>query len=183
MHNGCPDCGVTSLAESLRSTTESFVEKARRVHEDRYDYSQVSYEGAFAHVTIICPIHGRFSQAPTHHLSGQGCPDCAETGFNPNEPGILYYLAIATDDGDVRYKIGITNLTVEDRFLASDLARIRTVKAWRYAIGNAAAERESEILRQYAGDRYYGPPILSSGNTELFTHDILGLDNRDEECG
>ncbi len=81
------------------------------------------------------------------------------------------------DDGDTRYKIGITNYTFEKRFRGPDLARIRTVKTWRYAIGRAAAEREAEILKQYAGDRYYGPDILvGAGNTELFTHDILGLD-------
>jgi hypothetical protein len=48
---------------------------------------------------------------------------------------------------------------------------------WRYAIGRAAAEREAEILRQYAGDKYYGPKILvGAGNSEIFTHDVLGLD-------
>ena len=37
--------------------------------------------------------------------------------------------------------------------------------------------REREILSQYAGDRYYGEEILvGAGNTELFTHDVLGLD-------
>ena len=81
------------------------------------------------------------------------------------------------DDDDTRYKIGITNRTVEERFRGPDLARIRIVKTWQFAIGRAAAEREAEILRQYAGDKYYGPDILiSAGSTELFTHDILGLD-------
>ncbi len=61
------------------------------------------------------------------------------------------------------------------------MARIRIVKTWRYSIGRAAAESETEILSQYAGDKYYGPDILvSAGNTELFTHDILGLDKCDK---
>ena len=103
----------------------------------------------------------------------------------PNEPGKLYYIAVATDDDETLYKIGITNDSVDTRFRkGADLERIRIVKIWRYAIGWAAAEREAEILRQYAGDKYYGPDILKSGgNSELFTHDVLGLDRRDEESG
>ena len=50
--------------------------------------------------------------------------------------------------------------------------------------GRVAAEREAEILSQFAGDRYYGPDILvGGGNTELFTHDVLGLDSRADENG
>ncbi len=125
---------------------------------------------------IICRDHGPFPQIPATHLDKNGCPDCADSGFQPNESGTLYYVAVTTDDGDTRYKIGITIRTVEERFRSADLARIRIVKTWRYAIGRSAAEREAEILTQYAGDKYYGPDILRDGNSELFTHDILGLD-------
>ena len=177
--HGCGFC-----AGNMPLTTETFIEKAVAVHGDRYDYSEVEYVGNKEDLTIICREHGPFDQRSDHHLSGSGCWDCAETGFNPSERGLLYYLAVTTDDGDTRYKIGITNYTVEERFRGADLARIRTVKTWRYAIGRAAAEREAEILKQYAGDRYYGPDLLvGAGNTELFTHDILGLDRRNKESG
>ncbi len=78
-----------------------------------------------------------------------------------------------------------SNCSVEKRFsLSADLARIRIVKTWRFAVGRVAAEREAEILYQYAGDRYYGPDILvGAGNTELFTNDVLGLNRRDNEHG
>lgn len=170
--SGCQAC-----AGNLLVTTDDFIRKASAVHGDRYDYSETKYVKATEKVKVICSIHGPFRQIPNNHLWNMGCPDCAETGFNPSEPGLLYYIAIATEEGDTRYKIGITNYTVEQRFRAPDLARIRVVKTWRYAIGRAAAEREAELLRQYAGDKYCGPDILlSGGNTELFTHDVLGLD-------
>ena len=144
---------------------------------DRYDCSQVEYVNNGTAVTIICPDHGPFPQGPSDHIDRKsGCRDCADYGVNPSEPGLLYYLAITTNDADTRYKIGITNNTVAERFRGPDLARIRVVKTWRYAIGRSAAEREAEIKSQYAGDRYYGPNILRDGNTELFIHDILGLD-------
>jgi Zn finger protein HypA/HybF involved in hydrogenase expression len=57
-------------------TTEQFIEKARAVHGDRYDYSHVIYEKAHTPVEILCRDHGPFIQRPTNHLSGMGCPEC-----------------------------------------------------------------------------------------------------------
>ena len=182
---GCPKCGDESMAAKRTRTTEDFVREAREVHGDLYDYSKVDYKTSHEKVEIGCTEHGSFWQLPHNHTTKMtGCPDCAESGFDPSAPGILYYIAVTTDDGDTRYKIGITNLSVERRFPAADLARIGIVKTWQFLVGRAAANREAEILYQYAGDRYYGPDILvGAGNTELFTHDVLGLDRRDDEHG
>lgn len=180
---GCYECGVVASADAKRSTTEQFVAKAKMAHGDRYDYSLVDYVSSQARVKIICPDHGVFLQRPNDHIVREsGCANCAHTGFNPTEPGLLYYIAITTDDGYGRYKIGITNLAIEKRFRGADLARIRVVKIWRFAVGRVAAERESEILYQFAGDRYYGPRLLvGAGNSEIFTHDILELDTQSED--
>ncbi len=89
----------------------------------------------------------------------------------------IYYLAVTTDDGRTLYKIGITNLSVERRFSTIDLARIRIIKTWDFDIGLEAMERETDILRRFAKDRYFGPEVFErSGNTELFNRDVLGLD-------
>ena len=182
---GCPRCGDESMAEKTTKSLEEFIREAREAHGDRYDYSKVDYKTSHEKVEIVCAEHGSFWPLPHNHTTKlSGCPDCAESGFNPSEPGMLYYVAVTTDDGDTRYKIGITNLTVKKRFPAADLARIRIVKTWQFAVGRVAEEREAEILYQYAGDRYYGPDILvGAGNTELFTHDVLGLDKQDDEQG
>lgn len=54
-----------------------FIEKAKARHGDRYDYSKVDYKHNKTKATIICPNHGEFEQMPTNHLSGYGCPSCA----------------------------------------------------------------------------------------------------------
>ena len=36
---------------------------------------------------------------------------------------------------------------------------------------------EQSLLRQHAAQKYTGPALLSSGNTELFSADVLGLDS------
>ena len=59
-------------------TTEIFIERARKVHGEKYDYSKVEYVNAYTKVCIICPIHGEFWQRPSSHLRGQGCSKCGE---------------------------------------------------------------------------------------------------------
>ena len=68
---GCPQC-----AGNLRYNKDTFVEKAKHIHNDRYDYSKVEYVNAHTKVCIICPEHGEFWQTPNNHLNGNGCPLC-----------------------------------------------------------------------------------------------------------
>jgi very-short-patch-repair endonuclease len=60
-----------------RLTTEEFIERARRIHGNKYDYSKVVYINARTKVCIICPIHGEFWQTPDLHLQGHGCSLCS----------------------------------------------------------------------------------------------------------
>ena len=69
--HGCPKC-----TKKHKYTTEEWVEEAKKVHRDKYDYSKVVYKGAFEEVCIICPIHGEFWQKPYSHLNGRGCRKC-----------------------------------------------------------------------------------------------------------
>lgn len=41
-------------------TTEQWIEKARTVHGDKYDYSKVKYISSQTKVCIVCPKHGEF---------------------------------------------------------------------------------------------------------------------------
>lgn len=58
-------------------TLEQFIERAKAVHGDRYDYSKVELVGMHKKVIIICTEHGEFLQEPASHLSGCGCLKCA----------------------------------------------------------------------------------------------------------
>lgn len=70
--SGCPRCS------GKNKTTEIFVENAKQVHGNRYDYSLVEYTRATDKIKIICHEnnHGAFKQKPSDHLSGNGCPKC-----------------------------------------------------------------------------------------------------------
>lgn len=173
--SGCRECAI----EQLRLTVEEFAAKSKQKHGDNYDYSRVTYKTNHDKVELICKEHGSFWQLPMNHIQGTGCPGCAVTGFDQTKPGILYYLAVLTDNNETLYKIGITNLTVRKRFPNVDLRRIKTIKTWSFERGEDAAQREISILREFSDDLYVGPAVLvGAGNTELFVRDVLDLDDR-----
>lgn len=41
-------------------TTEEFIEKARTVHKDEYDYSESNYISSRTKIIITCLKHGNF---------------------------------------------------------------------------------------------------------------------------
>lgn len=57
----------------VRHTTESFIEAAKQVHGDTFDYSNVEFKGIRVPVEITCKRHGSFMQDPYSHLKGAGC--------------------------------------------------------------------------------------------------------------
>jgi len=68
--NGCPICAGNIM------TNEMFIEKAKEIHKNKYDYSDI-YENSHKKLRITCKKHGDFYIRPNNHLSGQGCPKCA----------------------------------------------------------------------------------------------------------
>ncbi len=78
---GCPKC-VNKKFTNIKSTTEEFIERAKKVHNNKYDYSKVNYENCRTKVCITCPEHGEFWQLPYVHLQEHGCPKCKTQMFS-----------------------------------------------------------------------------------------------------
>ncbi len=74
--NGCPVCRYIKSAKSNGDDIDSFLEKARKLHGDKYDYSLVEYVKSQVKIKIICPVHGVFEQRPQDHLRFE-CNKCA----------------------------------------------------------------------------------------------------------
>lgn len=64
-----------------RVTLEVFIDRANKIHNFKYDYSNVDWINTKVKVEIICPIHGSFYQKPFKHLEGQGCPNCRKNSI------------------------------------------------------------------------------------------------------
>jgi hypothetical protein len=61
-----------------KCTKEEFIQKAQKVHGNKYDYSNIIYKNAHIKIGIICPIHGEFWQRPMNHTQkANTCPSCS----------------------------------------------------------------------------------------------------------
>ena len=59
-------------------TREEFINKAKQIHGEEYDYRSVPDTDLqpYNNIPIICERHGMFFQTVYNHLEGYGCFDC-----------------------------------------------------------------------------------------------------------
>ncbi len=65
-----------------KSNINEFIIKAKKIHENKYDYRDSIYINNKTHMTIICKTHGKFLQTANDHLAGKGCSKCVKTIYN-----------------------------------------------------------------------------------------------------
>lgn len=180
---GCPKCGELQRAETKRRTTEQFVEEAKRVHGNTFDYSITKYTNIDDILTIICKEHGDFKQIAYNHLKGSICPYCAEIQKQIkllDKPSRVYYIKIQQPHMTIPiYKIGISaeeNLHI--RF-SSILAKSDYEIIWlsKFMSRKEAVEKEQSIVVANKQYKYLGSLVKQQdGNTykskEFFIKDI-----------
>ena len=65
-------------AKNFKLDTIGFIEKAKTIHNNKYDYSKVNYINTDSPIIIICKEHGDFVQIPDFHINRKcGCPKCS----------------------------------------------------------------------------------------------------------
>lgn len=83
----CPNCGIfeqlpwthmkgIGCARCNIQTRDTFIDKAMKKHNNRYNYEKVIFINNTTKVSIICEKHGVFEQTPQHHIKGSGCVKC-----------------------------------------------------------------------------------------------------------
>ena len=90
----CPKC------KGVGSDREYFIEKAKKVHGDKYDYSKVEYKRSNQKVCIICKrCNKEFWQTPNAHLNGSGCECYAKESISKaGRSSLIYGVAVNDDD-------------------------------------------------------------------------------------
>lgn len=76
-NNHIRGCGCRKCGRRGQFTTRDYIELARELRGDKYDYSKVDYQNSQDQIIIICPDHGEFRQIPTNHLQGADCLKCS----------------------------------------------------------------------------------------------------------
>ena len=116
---GCQQCANKNKVKSL--TQKQFIEAAKAVHGDKYDYSEVEYgKNNREKIKIICPVkgHGVFWQMPRGHLEGKGCMRCAESIGETNlatlldSYGIKYLQEYKLPDSNYRYDFYLIDFNI-----------------------------------------------------------------------
>lgn len=72
--HGCPKCGIIKNSNNRKYKFEKFLEEARVIHGNKYDYDKKTYVDRKTKMRIIDKKYGEFWQSPQKHLCGQGCP-------------------------------------------------------------------------------------------------------------
>ncbi len=178
---GCSKCGDISIGTKLRSNTDEFVDKAVRVHKDKYDYTKTKYLTSKDKVVIVCEKHGEFLQSPEKHLAGNGCPECANAlkGWNyssweeqgkeaKNFVDYRLYVVRMWNETESFIKIGKTFNSYSERF--SNTAKFYKYEVLYEVIADArtVSELESKYLSENR-DNKYAPVHNFGGQYECFT--------------
>lgn len=61
-----------------KKTQKEFLEQVKKIHADKYDFSNSMYTTNNTPVEIVCKRHGKFFKKPIHLINRkQGCPKCS----------------------------------------------------------------------------------------------------------
>lgn len=104
--SGCPSCGKEARGLKLRTTKEQFLERARTLHGDAYQYDFEGYVSQKSYVKITCKLHGPFYQNGDTHLRGSRCPICAGTVSNGQIELLEYIKSLGFCDAVSDYRYG-----------------------------------------------------------------------------
>jgi len=189
-NNGCPTCS----RDNRKKTTEQFIDSAKRVHGDRYDYSLVDYKYSWDKVKIICSEHGAFEQVPSNHLQGQGCPKCVASkpekdimnyfqerkipfSYNWSFPGSRYKYdfmipcspipLLIEYDGQIHFKYKAHFHQSEEKF---DLLRTADIKKTKLAV-----EKGYHILRIHHKHADEIPELLDFALEHMAAYDTADV--------
>ena len=179
----CPLC-IKDERELLKLTkTPDFITECEKVHKGIYDLSKVEYKGWMQPIEVICKEHGVWFPSAGNFQRGSGCPFCMKTSNRyTNTPTKLYYIKYKG-----LYKLGITTKDVYSRYKskdipASDIQNLEILYEQLFDGGHFPYKIEQKIRSVYNKYVYQGENIFKvTGNTEVFTEDILGLDIHNEE--
>jgi Zn finger protein HypA/HybF involved in hydrogenase expression len=181
---GCPTCARRKAGLRQRKTTDMFIAEATAKHEGRYSYPNCRYVTAKLPVQIECGEHGPFSQVPSEHLKGHGCPVCAVVSKGPGHTLSSWKSAARRSENFVAftcylvhlanletqesfYKVGLTFTTPESRLRKCPYAVRKVICLKSVRDAGRVWRLETGFLRRVKKWAYL-PQIEFGGQTECF---------------
>lgn len=162
---GCPLCFEDRRGAGKKFNTEKFIEDARVVHGDKFDYSEYEYTCSRTPSRIKCRVCDLpFNASYDNHVNkGRGCP---------HEKGkthlYTYILAIYDKDALVGIKIGkATNHInrIKEHIVRNPHLVLEVIGVWQYPDTDWCNKAETSVKRTFKGS-HIDPINFKSGNTE-----------------
>ena len=194
---GCRECGIISYSTPKREkSAQTFIERAKKVHGDAYDYSETVYTKSRIKVSIKCRKHGQYEQYPVSHLNGMGCSLCGHERTteahieNPIGWGVScwekcaenskhfdsfkVYILLLSNENEKFYKIGRTFNKTETR-IKNIPYKVEVLHEIKNKDAKVIFDLEHHLKRKYK-DYKYIPKICFGGMQECFSElDISNL--------
>jgi hypothetical protein len=144
---GCPKCGIIICANKRRKILDDFINQAKQIHGDKYEYLQIEYINDRTKVLIICKTHGEFLQQPGNHLSGNGCPKCSHKAYSQKSIKYLDFISKL-------HNIQIQHAENETEFV---------IPTTKYKADGYC--QETNTIYEFHGDYWHGNPKLFKENS------------------
>jgi len=158
--SGCRKCMTKEYSEKVKLTEfnkaineeckNTFIEKAMKIHEDKYDYKEAEYINSKTKVKINCKKHGLFVCSPNNHLKGKGCPKCKHNYSNKSLRWLKYRSII--DKCIIR---DITNENGEYK-----------IEGTKYKADGFC--EDTNTIYEFYGTEYHGDPRYTSNKINNF---------------
>jgi hypothetical protein len=101
--HGCPYCSGHQVWFGFNDLATTHPELIKElINPDKL----LNSKGSKRKLRWRCSVGHEWVSDIAHRVNGRGCPSCAQTGFDPNQKGFLYFLA---HPHWAMYQIGITN--------------------------------------------------------------------------
>jgi hypothetical protein len=191
--SGCRECGIISYSTPKREkAAQTFIERAKKVHGNVYDYSETVYIKSRIKVLIKCRKHGQYEQYPVGHLSGMGCPLCGHertTQAHIENPmgwrvscwrkcaenskkfdSFKVYILCLFNDNEKFYKIGRTFNKTETRIKIIPY-KVEILHEIKHKDAEVIFNLEHHLKREYKSFKYT-PKLDFGGKCECFSLDL-----------
>lgn len=136
---GCKEC---SKIKQKKVNEKEFLKEAKKVHGEKYCYSNIDYINSHSKIEISCLLHGVFKQSPSEHLRGKGCPFCK------NSKG----------ESEIRKTLKKKNISFKEQMKFENCISVKGVKL-RYDF----YIEDLNLVIEFDGDQHFNPVKFFGG--------------------
>lgn len=163
-------------------TQDEFVQKAKQVHGDKYDYSESVFVNTRTKIAIVCPKHGVFTQTASSHLMGHGCPRCMADAVRARAGDADFYNRAYTPERQAKMEATCMERYGAKTFALSSEGRakidaIKSTSEFRQKMHNIiASDGVQARTKQTCRERYGVDSFMQTADGRKIMHDAMTKD-------